>query len=66
MARVQYYTADSRKVGEEVFDRLADAQKAARDFVSRNGLNTYRTKREGDRTRYYHSYGEREAIVREP
>lgn len=66
MATVLYYDATGKKVGEEIFAQRRDAQQAARQYVSRNGLNTYRTRREAqtEQTRYYHSYGEREALVR--
>lgn len=63
MATVRFYSADGSKVGEETFASRREAQHAARRFVSRNGLNTYKTRRQATMTRYYHSYGEREALV---
>lgn len=66
MPTVIYYTADGKKVGEEAFGTLAKARKAAREFVTRNGQNTYKRQAlRADGVKYYHSYGEREAIVRE-
>ena len=63
MPTVVFYTADGRKAGEETYDTIREAQAAARKFVSREGLNSYKTIRGTHQTRYYHSYGEREAIV---
>lgn len=65
MTRVTYYTADGRKAGEETYETLRQAQQAARQFVSRSGLNTYkRAALPTGGVKYFHSYGEREAIVR--
>jgi hypothetical protein len=47
----------------ETYATRREAHARARQYVTRDGLNTYRTQRRHAATRYYHSYGEREALV---
>jgi hypothetical protein len=62
--RITYYTADGAKAGSAILPSKRTACAAARAFVSRNDLNSYRIRREADgQIRYYHSDGEREALV---
>ena len=63
MCTVRLFTADGQKAGEETFPTRRAALIAARQFVSRDGLNAYNTSTRGGTTTYAHSYGEREAVV---
>ena len=63
MYTVRFFTADGRKAGEETFATRQVACTAARQFVTRDGLNKYHTASKGGKTWYIHSYGEREAVV---
>lgn len=65
MTTVIYYDAGGRQAGREEYTTRREALTAARRYVSRNGLNTYRTRTHGTQRTYYHGYGEREAIVRD-
>jgi hypothetical protein len=66
MTSVTFYTADGQLAGRQTYATRREALVAARRFVSRDTLNRYRThQQEGGTLRYYHSYGEREALVRE-
>ena len=65
MHTVRFFTADGRKAGEETFPTRRAACTAARQFVTRDGLNSYQTATRGGKTTYSHSYGEREAVVKE-
>jgi hypothetical protein len=62
---VVFFGADGRKAGEATYPTRQEALIAARAYVSRNGMHSYKTRRNGMHTRYFHSYGEREALVKD-
>lgn len=65
MITVIYFDEGGKIAGQEEFDTRHAALQAARRYVTRNGLNSYRAARRHGQTRYYHYYGDREAIVRD-
>lgn len=65
MYTVIFYEASGKRSGEETYTTRHAALTRARCYVTRDGLNTYRRRSHGTQVTYYHSYGEREALVRE-